>query len=194
MWNEKKFFQDFVKESEKIQPDKEFVQQLKEMTRQHEIKNKEKRKRQIWMVKYAVTAVAFLICFVGGGIAWSFYNNTGHDVSSEESSYTIDAHAGNKNHEIQSGSFGEETDLEKVISLVNNNNIIIEDENGEKVSEGKREQLLKLLNQAEKSNDTIALETEYTSYFCIGEEKIEIKIYNSEYIVIGNSDIVYQIN
>lgn len=194
MWNEKKFFQDFVEESEKIKPDDEFVQQLKRMTNEYELNKSQKRKKQIYFVKYAAIAVSFLLCIIVGSVAWSIYRDIPSDKHSETDNYTMDIHAGNNNSEIQSGVIGKENDLERVISLVGDNNVIVEDENGEEISEGKRGHLLKMLNKAKLSTGTIDLEAAYTSYYCMGKEKIEIKIYNSEYIVIGNSETVYQIN
>ena len=40
MWDEKKFFDDYVDESQKIKPDEKFVQNLKQMAWQEEQKKK----------------------------------------------------------------------------------------------------------------------------------------------------------
>lgn len=194
MWNEKKFFQDFVEESEKVKPDEEFVQQLKKMTNKNEREKIHKRKLQVRMVKYGTVAASFLLCFVIGSIAWNAHNSMKENSSDETNSYTADAHAGNKDHGIQSGIIGEEPDLETVIATVSDETVIMEDENGEEISAGERKLLLKLLNKAEKTDEDIDLKEEYTSYICKDEKEIEIKVYNSEYIVIGNSDIVYRAN
>lgn len=193
MWNEKKFFQDFVEESEKVKPDEEFVQQLKKMTNKNEVEKIHKRRLQVHIVKYVTVAASFLLCFVIGSIAWNAHNSM-KEYNDETDSYTADAHAGNKNHGIQSGIIGEELDLETVIAVVSDETVIVEDENGEEILAGKRKLLLKLLNKAQKTDEDIDLKEEYTSYICKGEKEIEIKIYNGEYIVIGNSDIVYRVN
>lgn len=193
MWNEKKFFRDFVEESEKVKPDKEFVQQLKQMTNKNEIEKVHKRKLQVRIVKYVTVAASFLLCFVIGGIAWNAHNSM-KEYNEETDSYTADAHAGNKNPGIQSGIIGEEPDLETVIAVVSDETVILEDENGKEILAGKRKLLLKLLNKAQKTEEDIDLNEEYTSYICKGEREIEIKVYNSEYIVIGDSDIVYRVN
>lgn len=193
MWNEKKFFQDFVEESEKVKPDEEFVQQLKKMTNKNEVEKIHKRRLQVCIVKYVTVAASFLLCFVIGSIAWNAHNSM-KENNDETDSYTADAHAGNKNHGIQSGIIGEELDLETVIAVVSDETVIVEDENGEEILAGKRKLLLKLLNKAQKTDEDIDLKEEYTSYICKGEKEIEIKIYNGEYIVIGNSDIVYRVN
>lgn len=194
MWNEKKFFQDFVKESEEVKPDEKFVRQLKQMTNKNEIEKFYKRKRQVRMVRYGTLAAFFLLCFVIGGIAWNARDDMKEKGNDETDGYTADAHAGNKNYEMQSGIIGEESDLETVIAIVNDETVILEDEAGEEISSGERILLLKLLNKAQKTDEAIDLKEEYTSYICKGEKEIEIKVYNSEFIVIGDTDIVFRVD
>lgn len=194
MWNEKKFFQDFVEESEKVKPDEEFVQQLKKMADDNELKSMNRRKMQVRLVKYTAVAASFLLCFIIGGIAWNAHEKITKNNNDETNTYTVDVHAGNKNQGVHSGFIGDESDLESVIERIGDENVIMKDENGEEISSETRKNLLKLLNKAEKADEIVELEEKYTSYFCIGEKDIEIKVYNREYIVIGDSDVVYRIN
>lgn len=194
MWNEKEFFQDFVEESEKVKPDEDFVQQLKSMMDDEQIAKQEKRRKQVVIMRYATVAAAFLLCVIIGGVTWNFWNKEPNHSEEETNSYTADVHAGNNNHEIQSGVIGiTDSELQEAILMVGDEDVVIKGEDGELISAGKRKKLLDMLNRAEKVEEIIEFEDGYTSYFCTSEGTLEIKIYNSEYIQLGDSDSIYQI-
>ena len=53
MWDEKKFFEDFSKETDQINPDEEFIKSLKTMTSEHV----PAKRGPVW-VRYGVVAAA----------------------------------------------------------------------------------------------------------------------------------------
>ena len=61
MWDEKKFFDDYVDESQKIKPDEKFVQNLKQMAWQEE-----QKKKKIPVVRYIVAAASLAVCICAG--------------------------------------------------------------------------------------------------------------------------------
>ena len=64
MWDEKKFFEDYVDESHKIKPDEKFVQNLKQMAWQEE-----QKKKKIPAARYIVAAASLAVCICAGGVA-----------------------------------------------------------------------------------------------------------------------------
>lgn len=63
MWDEKKFFEDYVDESQKIKPDEKFVQNLKQIAWQEEHK-----KKKIPVVRYVAAAASLTLCICAGGV------------------------------------------------------------------------------------------------------------------------------
>ena len=184
MWDEKKFFDDFVKESEKVKPDNEFVEQLKNMVNEENV-GAIKKRNQTFFMRGSMVAVAAILCLSVGTIVWKGFDdnkNSEKDIKQESS---VSVHAGG-NSEIQSG----------IIVMIEEDKVEIKDEAGEIISYDNREKLLGQLNKAKKVENAENIEmndNDYAVYTCEGEEIFEIKIYSGKYILIGDSDTVYQI-
>ena len=203
MWNEKKFFEDFVNESKKIEPDREFVEQLKSMADDVESDESKavlwrntKKKRintKIYMWRYAA-AMILLLCVMVGGVTWNVMHKV-KSVSEGNANTDVsgDIHAGVNDKDIHSGIIGEQKGINQASMLLENDNINVIDENGKEISTAKRKIILKWLNMAEKTDEETDLNMDYVSYFCEGEKTLEIRIYGEEYIVIGGEDDVYKI-
>lgn len=204
MWNEKEFFEDFVKESEKLQPDKQFVAQLKDMARdveEDESKASKWRNKtgkriniKVYMYRYIAIAVIVILCVTAGGITW----NTAHKSKSGSGKSTNtdvsgNIHAGTHDKDIHSGIIGDKKGISQASMLLENDSIIVTDEYGKSISTAKRKIILKWLNMSEKTDEEIDANTDYVSYFCKGEEEMEIRIYDEEYIVIAGEDDIYKI-
>ena len=195
MWDEKKFFDDFVKESEKVKPDNEFVEQLKNMVNEENV-GAIKKRNQTFFMRGSMVAVAAILCLSVGTIVWKGFDdnkNSEKDIKQESS---VSVHAGG-NSEIQSGIIGSNVlELEEVIVMIEEDKVEIKDEAGEIISYDNREKLLGQLNKAKKVENAENIEmndNDYAVYTCEGEEIFEIKIYSGKYILIGDSDTVYQI-
>lgn len=198
MWDEKKFFQDFVQESEKVKPDDEFVEQLKGMMKEENVIQSKKR-NNVYFMRYAAVVAAAMLCLVVGTVVWKGFDGNSKTISNDKEDYTVNIHVG-QDSEIQSGIIGNSnSELEEAIAIVQDEKIVIKDEDGENISSAKRKQLLSQLNRAEKVENEDDLEDlqmsddECDMYICEGEEDLEIKIYEDEYILIGDSDSIYQV-
>lgn len=198
MWDEKKFFQDFVQESEKVKPDDEFVEQLKGMMKEENVIQSKKR-NNVYFMRYAAVVAVAMLCLVVGTVVWKGFDGNSKTISNDKEDYTVNIHAG-QDSEIQSGIIGNSnSELEEAIAIVQDEKIVIKDEDGENISSVKRKQLLSQLNRAEKVKNEDDLEDlqmsddECDMYICEGEEDLEIKIYEEEYILIGDSDSIYQV-
>lgn len=170
MWDEKKFFEDFVKESEKVKPEEEFIQKLKKL----EPKEKKNRFRY---AKYTAAAAAVLLCL---GIGTLVFREVGTATQKPEDQIinNIDIQAALDGEQIQSGSIGKgkKDSLSDIISSMQQQNIIITDSSGKELSEEEKERLLKQLEDAE----TVSKNTQgsYTSYFVKEQQEFEIRIYD----------------
>lgn len=191
MWDEKKFFEDFVKESENKKLNEEFTNQLKDIMKEEKVSNIVKRNS---FMRYSVVVMVAVICIVLGTISWSGLGKNSKVSSQSKEESKIDVHA-EKNSEIQSGIIGyNSNDLEMAITMVEDEEVYITDARGENISTEERSNLLGKLNEAKivKNSKGIELtEEKSVKYICKGEETLEIIVYNDEYIVIGDSDVLY---
>lgn len=199
MWNEKEFFDDFVIESKKVEPDRDFVEHLKNMTNDMETDNNKyngKRKNFFnisnYKMGYIVAAMILLVCVMAGGITWNIFLKSKSDGKNDNVSDSI--HAGTQDKDIQSGTIGDKNGIIQAGLLMEDENIKVVDENGESISSAKRKILIKWLNMAQKTDKQTDLDMDYVSYFCEGDKTLEIRIYgDEEYIVIEGEDIIYEI-
>lgn len=199
MWNEKEFFDDFVKESKKVEPDRDFVEHLKNVAKDMETDNnkyngKIRNRFNISNYKrgYIVAVMILLICVMAGGITLNISHKSKSEGKDKDVSDNI--HAGTQDKDIQSGTIGDKNGILQAGILMENENIKVVDESGEPISAAKRKIIIKWLNMAQKTDKHIDLDMDYVSYFCEGEKTLEIRIYgDEEYIVIAGEDDIYEI-
>lgn len=199
MWDEKKFFEDYVKESEKIKPDDRFVEQLKNMAAQEE-----RKKKPIPMIKYAAIAASFVLCIGLGGVVWHNQNETAQDKTVE---FSAEVQAGKTsleeeqilNESSEEQQFSDEKQIseeqqsqeeqgEKRNPLTDALNSIkqgvtVRDEAGNEISQSKQEELWNLLKNAEETEKPENAVKE-ASYFLETDEPIEVEIYTDYFIQI----------
>ena len=190
MWDEKKFFEDYVNESEKIKPDDRFVEQLKNMAVQ-----KEKKKKPIPMIKYMAVAASFVLCIGLGSVMWHNQNA----VSGEEETnkkgieFETELQAGmQSSDQLQESSeeqASSETNDEDAITEALNSikqGAVVRDENGNELSQSQQEELWNLLKNAKetKQPENVA---KTASYFLEGEQVIEVEVWENNFIQINGS-------
>lgn len=170
MWDEKKFFEDFVKESEKIKPEEEFIRKMKHL--------EDKKVKRFSVTRYAAVAAA-LVCVIGGAMIWK---NSKVDV--EDSEYkleqTAEIHAGKEEWSIQSGkiSKSEKKTFSEILPFIEAEDTIILDEKDRELSQTEKTELLEVLESAELIEEEI--EGTYKSYFCQGEKTFTLKVYEGQ--------------
>lgn len=183
MWDEKKFFEDYVEESEKIKPDDRFVEQLKNIVAQEESK-----KKSIPMIKYVAIAASFMLCIGVGSVLWHQLNETEEDKTVE---FSTEIQAGNSsleeeqvldNQKFQKEDEEKEEPLTDALNSIRQG-VIVRDEGGNEVSQSEQEELWNLLKDAEKTEKPENAVKE-ASYFLEEDETIEVNVYTDNFIQI----------
>lgn len=183
MWDEKKFFEDYVEESEKIKPDERFVEQLKRMAVQEEKKNK-----PIPMMKYAAIAASFVLCIGLGSAVWHNQSKTAEDKE-QQVEFSAGVQAGKPS--LEEGQQTDESDTkteEEKEPLTDALDSIkkgagVRDEAGNEISQSEQEELWNLLKNAEETAKPENVRKEAT-YFLEAEETIEVELYTDNFIQI----------
>lgn len=192
MWDEKKFFEDYVEESEKIKPDDRFVEQLKNMAAQEE-----RKKKPIPVMKYAAIAASFVLCIGLGGVVWHNQSKTAEDKKSEIS---LGIQAGNSSLEeerqfsdeeqtSEEQRFSEKSEEREPLTDALNSmkqGVIVRDEAGNEVSQSEQEELWNLLKNAEETEQPEDAVKE-ASYFLEGEQTIEVTVYVDGFVQIDGN-------
>ena len=138
MWDEKKFFEDFSKETDQINPDEEFIKSLKTMTSEHVTS----KRGPVW-VRYGVVAAAVVLCTVGGILVRNLnIGKTQPDVQIENRVL----HGKTEDQTPVSGTVI--LTLDAVIGCVKEENTTIIDETGGSIDEEERKQLIHMLEKA----------------------------------------------
>lgn len=204
MWDEKKFFEDYVNESEKIKPDDQFVDQLKKMAVQEDAK-----KKSVPMIKYAALAASFLVCIGLGSFVWqaqdtkSDQDNTsfeaglqaGNQVSDEgqvleeQQTSEINESDGETSKGEETQDYMEEEDSEEALEEALNSlrrGDSVRDAAGNEVPQEEQEALLQLLKNARAAEEPEAA-VETASYFLEGEKIIEIDIYEEGFLKVDGN-------
>lgn len=185
MWDEKKFFEDYVKESEKIKPDERFIEQLKQMA-----DREEKRKKPVPMIKYVAIAASFLVCIGLGHIVWRSQNIEPKEKNAE---YKVELQAGYQETEKEDISAEEGIELERDVSGQETLTMVlnymkqgetIRDENGDEVSQERQEELYQLLKEADEAEMPEDGELENT-YFLEEDQMIEIEVWENGFFKIN---------
>ena len=192
MWDEEKFFKDFVNETEKVKPDDEFIEQLKHKTNEENMIRFKKREN----MKYIAMAASLLLCISIGGIGWHLF---GADILKKEpggSSYQNEINAGKEGNEISGTIDKKDSVLVEVITMVEDEKNLLDDEQGNALSTQEREHLAELLKKSGKIDNIVEglkedLLEKGNIYYCVGEETVKIIVYEEKYIMI--EDVIYAI-
>lgn len=165
-WNEEEFFKDFAKVSDNITAEDEFVNRLKKLP--------ESRVRpKVHYERYALAAAAVVLCISLGVFGISRITGKG-DADNNMNVNRIEL----ASKETESGSMQTidiSSKLTKAKEYVEDTSVKITDESGNTISSTTRSLLKQQLNKATLIKED--KEGDYTSYYCEGKEKIEIRVY-----------------
>lgn len=186
MWDEKQFFEDFAKESDKIKPSKEFVADLKNLDSENKIIELKRRKSIKRVLRYASVAAAIVV-LITVGICIYAINRTDDSKSGEGAKVTLPIHAGQDETTADNNDF--EAGLSSVLEFIGDEDVQIVDGNGNTISSEIRSDLKNMLEKAVVTDSITGLFGENTKYIIKAKEDITIRIYFEEYILINGSDM-----
>lgn len=182
MWDEKKFFEDYVTETEKVTPDEDFINNLKKVTSEESYS----KRSSAWM-KYGAIAAVIMLCAGLSFMAWriQYNNDSKNDLGNEK------IHAGS-DKEVQSGKMTIIT-IKTILSYLEDGTTKIEDKEGNAVDEDIRSNLIEMLGKAVSTDAGPTEDMKYDEYICKGATDISLKVYEEGYIVINETGMVYKI-
>ena len=187
MWDENQFFNDFVRESNQIQPSAEFVNKMKNLSEQSLETDWKKKSTNLKVMTGVLAAAAVVgIMFIAG---------QGQDkrvlILEEDAIYVEKEDHSN----AMEGNVYDIFDDKKLLleNALTDRNVTVKDAQGEEVTAEEREVLLEQIMNAEETELSVEEleETEATVYEVEGEIQVRICIMGDEYLVIN--DMVYQI-
>lgn len=183
MWDEKEFFEDFVKESEKIKPEEEFIRKLKNL-------EQKKQRKKFPYARYTAAAAMILICFGIGAFTFRKFGFTA-PKSNSGLEYNVDLKAESGEEQIHSGNIGtgSHNDLSQALAQLEEPDMVITNQKGEELSEEEREGLLERLKEARLIHQDA--QGAYVSYFCKGQEAFELRIYDQKEDGTINVAVIY---
>ena len=141
-------------------------------------------------------AASLLLCITIGGIGWHLF---GADILKKEpngSSYQNEINAGKEGNEI-SGTIDKKDSVPlEVITMVEDEKNLLDDEQGNALSTQEREHLAELLKKSGKIDNIVEglkedLLENGSIYYCVGEETVKIIVYEEKYIMI--EDVIYAV-
>ncbi|MCI8409705.1 MAG: hypothetical protein HFJ09_10640 [Lachnospiraceae bacterium] len=182
MWNEEDFFKDYVQSAEKIKPDSDFLEQLKTSTNIDNVKKLQNKKK---IITFLAAAASFALCIslVGYGLGiW------GQDTSLQPSESLS---ANKEKHDATGNVAGDNSELSKVLTMLADNNTMLDNIYGESVSDSERNWLISLLNSCVKTDAPKDTALQKTVYYCVGNDTIKITVYEEQFIEVN--DIMYEI-
>lgn len=182
MWDDKKFFEDFVRESKEIKPDADFVEKIVEMTK---TEKNEKIISLSTISKVAATAAAIFILVTVSGIGFRQQNNRDNSDITKPSLQAAGSETTSQG-KGQAGKIEEIVDdkLITVKAMLKDDECQIKDDSENEISEEEREELLSKIEQAEKLDELPENAGEVVSYTLIGETMISVQIVDDEYLII----------
>lgn len=183
MWDEKKFFEDYVEDTNKVKPDKDFVDNLKKLT----LEDTNAKKSSMW-IKYAAIAAVIMLFMGVGFMAWKIP----HNKNGQETDFSNNVHAGH-DKEIQSGGTMIIT-IKTILSYMEDGSTIVEDTQGNAIEEDVRSDLIEMLKKAVSTDAGPTEDMKYDEYICKGATDISLKVYEEGYIVIKNNGMIYKVN
>lgn len=165
-WNEEEFFKDFAKASDNITAEDEFVNRLRKLP-------ESKLRPKVHYERYILAAAAVVLCISIGMFGVNRITgkgNTGNDINKNQ------IELASKETELGSmQTIDISSKLNKAKDYVEDTSVKITDENGNEISATTRTLLKQQLNKATLIKED--KEGDYTSYYCEGKEKIEIRVY-----------------
>lgn len=189
MWDEQQFFEDFVKDTDRIKPDAAFIEQLKEQINQDNVVRLKKRKR----TQYMAVAASLLLCISTAGIGWNIFAIKQKNPGQNEDVYQGQLSAGKEEEKVSSGEVGEnDSILLDVISMVEDETNLLDNEQGVSLSTQERKKLVEMLKNSEKIKNSVEISAEEFSnnsivYYCVSDETVKITVYEEKYIMIGDA-------
>lgn len=186
MWDEKQFFDDFVRESNQIQPSAEFVHQMKNLSEQSlQAHKKETTSFKVMTGVLAAAAVVGILFMTGRGQEKRelLVQDDGIYAEKEDGSDAVEGSV--------SGVFSENKLL--LENALTQGNVTVKDAQGEEVTVEEREILLEQIRNAEETE--LLLEDlkgkEITIYSVEGDIQLCFWIVGETHLVI--QDAVYEI-
>lgn len=182
MWDEKKFFDDYVSETDKIKPDSDFIKELK-VTMENETGSD---KRHV-LPKYGIIIAAVLLLFAGLGI----WRAGGGKSISDDNTKKPKSYA-EKNGQMQSGEVSIIT-IKTAIECLNSKESVVTDKTGGFISKDKKEELAKMLENAVSTDYKPTGEEKYDVYKCSGSAVFSLDVYDSGYVIVEETGMVYKV-
>lgn len=187
MWDEKKFFEDFVSEADKVKPDPEFVEKMAAMAREE----KTSKVTSFQSVKKwaLVAAAACLVCIIGIG---KFIQMEQPSPNSEMEQ--IGQLAGKESEIVEITDLGTDVneDVLEIVKTKLNGDALVYDEKGAELSTEKRNELLTYVENAVWIEESV--ETEVSESYLIEDEiKLEVTKDNFMIIEIGENEVYYKL-
>lgn len=182
MWDEEKFFKDFVEEADKVKPDADFVEKMVSLVQEEEnAKVTPFRSVKKWT---PAIAAACLICIVGIGT----FMQTGHksqDTEMNPISQMADKEQGN----TEFSSFSPEN-TENALQMVEEmleKDVLILDAEGVEISPEVREELLDAVSNAVLAENSENKEV-IASYTMKSEEEILLEVLEDNFLSVKVGD------
>lgn len=183
MWDEKKFFEDFSKETDQINPDEEFIKNLKTMTSDHA-----PAKRGSAWVKYGAVAAAVVLCTIGGILVRNL--NIGKTQSDVQIKNGV-LYGKTEDQPSQGGMVI--LTLDALIECVKEEHTVIIDETGGSIDEEEREALIHMLEKAVSADYQPGEEERYHEYRCSGSLEFTLKVYEGGYFGVEETGLFYRV-
>lgn len=192
MWDERKFFEDYAKKANTVQPKPEFVEKMVSLV-EEESKSSSSAKKVSYIRTWVPVAVAAcMVLLLGtGGL---------HLINSKEQGMEhtqMGQMAGTEDKlDGQMESFGvvaKEESLQSVVEAIQKEDGIL-DNAGKKVSEEKKAELLELVLNGEATEE-LKKEEAVATYVISGKEDIVIQIMENNYFIVekNNKNLYYQV-
>lgn len=186
MWDEKQFFEDFAKESDKIRPSEEFVADLKNLDNEKKIIELKRRKNTGIAFRYAAIAAAIVVMITVGICIYPIKRTDGN-ASDGGGQITLPIQAGQENTGADNNDF--DVSLKSILEYIGDEGIQIVDGDGNIISDKTRSDLEEMIENAIATDSITGLFGENKEYIIKAEEDITIRIYFDEYILINGSDM-----
>lgn len=182
MWDEKKFFDDYVSETDKIKPDSDFIKELKVT-----MENETGSYRRYVLPGYGIIIAAVLLIFAGLGIWWA-----GGGKSISENDTKKPKSYAEKNGQMQSGEVSVLT-LKTAIECLDGKESVVTDKMGGVISKDKKKELAGMLKNAVSTDYKPTGEEKYDVYKCSGSAVFSLDVYDSGYVIIEETGMVYKV-
>lgn len=180
MWDEKQFFNDFIKESDEVQPSAEFVNKMKNLSEQS-LQIDEKRKMKAPKVITGVLAAAAVV----GILFMTGLGQGKEEMILEESQIYAEKE---ENSNTMEGSLSDIFSDKKLLleDALTEGNVSVKDAQGKELTIEEKEVLLEQIIHAEETEISFqSLDDKKEVFYDVeGDLKIRFSIIEGEYLVI----------